>query len=83
MLDIDMYVAFIALCFAYLDINSLDQSLVVLMFFVPYVIFQPPMTVITRKLGPTYFLGSIIVAWAAIMVVRFLACHEILTLMVK
>lgn len=53
------------------------------MFFVPYIIFQPPMTVITRKLGPTYFLGSIIVAWAAIMVVRLLAYHEILTLMAK
>lgn len=66
-----MYVAFITLCFAHVDVNSLDQSLVVLMFFVPYVIFQPPMTVITRKLGPTYFLGGIIVAWAAIMVVRF------------
>lgn len=40
------------------------------MFFVPYIIFQPPMTVIIRKVGPTYFLGSIIVCWAGIMIVR-------------
>ncbi|KAJ5468738.1 Major facilitator superfamily domaingeneral substrate transporter [Penicillium sp. IBT 31633x] len=43
-------------------------SLAVLMFFVPYVIFQPPMTVIIRKLGPTYFLSAIIICWAAIMI---------------
>lgn len=41
----------------------------VLMFFIPYIIFQPPMTIVTRKLGPTFFLGSIIVSWAVIMVV--------------
>ncbi|KAL4965308.1 putative phthalate transporter [Aspergillus stella-maris] len=43
-------------------------SIVVLMFFVPYVIFQPPMTVITRKIGPTLFLGSIVISWGAILV---------------
>ncbi|KAL2866912.1 putative phthalate transporter [Aspergillus lucknowensis] len=43
-------------------------SIVVLMFFVPYVIFQPPMTVITRKVGPTIFLGSIVISWGAILV---------------
>ncbi|KAI9372760.1 major facilitator superfamily domain-containing protein [Aspergillus egyptiacus] len=43
-------------------------SIVTLMFFVPYVIFQPPMTVITRKLGPTKFLGSIVISWGAILV---------------
>lgn len=41
----------------------------VLIFFVPYVIFQPPMTVITRKIGPTYFLGTIVILWGAILVV--------------
>ncbi|KAB8237252.1 hypothetical protein ETB97_001042 [Aspergillus alliaceus] len=43
-------------------------SIIVLIFFVPYVIFQPPMTVITRKVGPTYFLGSIVILWGAILV---------------
>ncbi|RJE21364.1 phthalate transporter [Aspergillus sclerotialis] len=43
-------------------------SIAVLIFFVPYVIFQPPMTVLVRKLGPTYLLGGIIVSWGAIMI---------------
>ncbi|PLB50639.1 permease of the major facilitator superfamily [Aspergillus steynii IBT 23096] len=43
-------------------------SIIVLIFFVPYVIFQPPMTVITRKMGPTFFLGSIVVSWGAILI---------------
>ncbi|KAB8278327.1 major facilitator superfamily domain-containing protein [Aspergillus minisclerotigenes] len=43
-------------------------SVMVLIFFVPYVIFQPPMTVITRKIGPTYFLGTIVILWGAILV---------------
>ena len=46
------------------------QSIVVMMFFVPYIIFQPPMTVLIRKIGPTIFLGSIVMSWAAIMIVR-------------
>lgn len=48
---------------------NIVQSIAVLIFFVPYVIFQPPMTIIIRKLGPTYFLGGIIVSWGAIMIV--------------
>lgn len=54
-----------------------NQSLAVLMFFVPYVIFQPPMTVIIRKLGPTYFLSAIIICWAAIMIVSISCIDEI------
>ncbi|KAL2832486.1 major facilitator superfamily domain-containing protein [Aspergillus cavernicola] len=55
-------------------------SIVVLMFFVPYVIFQPPMTVITRKLGPTFFLGSIVIAWGAILI-HMVACRVLLGLL--
>ncbi|CAI7678954.1 unnamed protein product [Penicillium pancosmium] len=43
-------------------------SIVVLMFFVPYVIFQPPMTILIRKIGPTIFLGTIVMSWAVIMI---------------
>ncbi|KAJ5721365.1 uncharacterized protein N7483_009299 [Penicillium malachiteum] len=43
-------------------------SIAVLMFFVPYVIFQPPMTILIRKIGPTIFLSTIIMSWAAIMI---------------
>jgi hypothetical protein len=45
------------------------KSIIVLMFFVPYIIFQPPMTIVIRKFGPTIFLSSIIICWAAIMIV--------------
>ncbi|RMJ21380.1 phthalate transporter [Aspergillus sp. HF37] len=43
-------------------------SIVALIFFVPYVVFQPFMTVLTRKLGPTLFLGCIITCWGGIMI---------------
>lgn len=39
------------------------------MFFVPYIIFQPPMTILIRKIGPTVFLGTIVMTWAVIMIV--------------
>jgi hypothetical protein len=39
------------------------------MFFVPYIIFQPPMTILIRKIGPTIFLSTIIMTWAVIMIV--------------
>ncbi|KAL4867619.1 hypothetical protein BDV12DRAFT_171025 [Aspergillus spectabilis] len=54
-MDLELYVGF-------------RYSIVVLMFFIPYIIFQPPMTVITRKLGPTIFLGSIVISWGAILI---------------
>ncbi|RAK96985.1 putative phthalate transporter [Aspergillus ibericus CBS 121593] len=43
-------------------------SVVILVFFIPYVIFQPPMTVIIRKVGPTLFLGTLVISWGAILV---------------
>ncbi|KAF9883929.1 hypothetical protein FE257_002672 [Aspergillus nanangensis] len=64
-------------------------SLIVLMFFVPYVIFQPPMTIITRKLGPTIFLGAIVISWGVILIgmgftqnwQQMLACRVLLGLL--
>ncbi|EHA27615.1 hypothetical protein ASPNIDRAFT_185046 [Aspergillus niger ATCC 1015] len=46
-------------------------SVVILVFFIPYVVFQPPMTVIIRKVGPTLFLGTLVISWGAILVVTF------------
>jgi MFS family permease len=43
-------------------------SIIVCIFFIPYVIFQPPATVILRKLGPKNFLAFITVAWGATMI---------------
>ncbi|KAL9047073.1 MAG: hypothetical protein Q9214_000265 [Letrouitia sp. 1 TL-2023] len=43
-------------------------SIIVLLFFVPYVIFQPPATVLVRKIGPRPFLATITVGWGATMI---------------
>ncbi|KAI9801542.1 MAG: hypothetical protein M1825_003221 [Sarcosagium campestre] len=43
-------------------------SLVVLIFFIPYVIFQFPATAVVRKLGPRKFLASITLMWGAVMI---------------
>lgn len=43
-------------------------SLITLIFFIPYVLFQPPATVLLRKIGPRVFLASICFAWGATMI---------------
>ncbi|KAL2023726.1 hypothetical protein VTK56DRAFT_1440 [Thermocarpiscus australiensis] len=43
-------------------------SVVSLVFFVTYVIFQPPSTVVVRKLGPRIHLALITLFWGAVMV---------------
>lgn len=45
-------------------------SIIVLVFFIPYVLFQPPATLVMRKLGPRIFLTTIVVAWGAVVTVR-------------
>jgi MFS family permease len=44
-------------------------SLIVLIFFIPYVLFQPPATVVLRKLGPRTFLSAIVLLWGACTIV--------------
>jgi MFS family permease len=44
-------------------------SIITLIFFIPYVIFQPPATVLMRKIGPRIFLSAITLAWGATMIV--------------
>ncbi|KAI1419161.1 major facilitator superfamily MFS-1 [Xylaria sp. FL1777] len=43
-------------------------SLVTLLFFVTYIIFQPPSTVLCRKLGPRPFLAFITIAWGIVLI---------------
>jgi sugar phosphate permease len=43
-------------------------SIVVLVFFITYVILQPPATVILRKVGPRVFLPGITLAWGIVMI---------------
>ncbi len=51
-----------------LEINN-RYSLITLIFFIPYVLFQPPATVVLRKVGPRKFLSAIVVFWGATMIV--------------
>lgn len=44
-------------------------TIVSLVFFIPYALFQPPATVLIRKLGPRRFLASIVFLWGALMIV--------------
>lgn len=43
-------------------------STIALVFFTTYVIFQPPMTVLCRKIGPRPFLSSICFLWGVVMI---------------
>lgn len=42
-------------------------SIALLIFFVPYFIFELPSNILLRKVGAAKWLGSIVVAWGAIM----------------
>jgi hypothetical protein len=56
------------------------QSIIVLVFFITYVIFQPPATVLCRKIGPRPFLSFITFAWGVVMVrLQIRGCYKTLT----
>lgn len=43
-------------------------SIVSLVFFVTYVLFQPPSTVICRKIGPRIHMSALTVLWGSVMI---------------
>jgi len=43
-------------------------SIASLLFFVPYIIFQPPSTIIVRKVGPRLHLGGLTLLWGGVMI---------------
>ncbi|CAK7233124.1 hypothetical protein SBRCBS47491_008501 [Sporothrix bragantina] len=43
-------------------------SIITLIFFVPYILLQPPSTVLVRRIGPRFFLSAITFFWGACMV---------------
>ncbi len=45
-----------------------DYNVASLLFFVTYVIFQPPSTVICRALGPRVHISSITLLWGAVVI---------------
>ena len=51
------------------DLNLIGYrySTITLVFFITYVILQPPATVVLRKVGPRVFLPSITVLWGLTM----------------
>ncbi|PGH15941.1 hypothetical protein AJ79_02108 [Helicocarpus griseus UAMH5409] len=53
------------------DLDLLEgyrYSLITLVFFITYVVFQPPMTVMCRKIGPRIFLPGICLLWGAVVI---------------
>ncbi len=47
---------------------SCFKSLLILLFFPFYILFQPPMTALARKLRPRRFLSAIVIAWGLVIV---------------
>jgi MFS family permease len=50
-----------------LDIGE-RYSIITLMFFIPYVLFQPVATALMRKIGPRIFLSAITLLWGIVMI---------------
>ncbi|KAK0713077.1 MFS general substrate transporter [Lasiosphaeria miniovina] len=48
--------------------NNNHYSIISLVFFVTYVVFQPPSTIIVRKIGPRIHLAAITVLWGSCMI---------------
>ena len=46
----------------------MHESIVTLVFFITYTIFQPPGTIICRKVGPRVFLSTITLFWGGVMI---------------
>jgi MFS family permease len=53
------------------DLNLVNEryNLIVVVFFIPYVLFQPLATVVIRKIGPRRFLSAITILWGVSMIV--------------
>jgi MFS family permease len=52
-----------------LDLETgIKYSLIALIFFIPYIIFQFPSTAVLRHLGPRLFLGGTTLAWGITMI---------------
>ncbi|KAF5981803.1 hypothetical protein FBULB1_4599 [Fusarium bulbicola] len=51
-----------------LQLTGFRYNIANLVFFIPYVIFQPPSTILIRKVGPRIHLALITMMWGAVMV---------------
>lgn len=59
-----------------LQLDGFKYNIISAIFFIPYVLFQPPATVLLRKIGPKYFLSAITIFWGATMIVRLHNIHD-------
>ena len=48
--------------------DKASQNIANLVFFVPYIVFQPPSTILCRALGPRFHLAGITIFWGAAMI---------------
>jgi MFS family permease len=44
------------------------QNIANLVFFIPYIIFQPPSTILIRAIGPRIHLAAITLLWGGVMI---------------
>ncbi|ETN44778.1 uncharacterized protein HMPREF1541_09653 [Cyphellophora europaea CBS 101466] len=51
-----------------LDLSSSDYSLIVSIFFVAYLLFEPPAVMVLARTKPSIFLPTIMIAWGAVSV---------------
>ncbi|KAG8625662.1 hypothetical protein KVT40_006063 [Elsinoe batatas] len=51
-----------------LQLIGFRYSTIVLVFFITYVLLQPPATVVLRKIGPRLFLPTITLLWGSVMI---------------
>jgi MFS family permease len=53
-----------------LNMNAKNNAytIISLVFFLPYALFQPPATVAIRKIGPRTFLAFIVFGWGVVMI---------------
>ncbi|KAI9155104.1 phthalate transporter [Paramyrothecium foliicola] len=64
----NMSAANIAGMSAELLLTGLKYNIANLLFFIPYIIFQPPSTILVRAIGPRIHLAGITFAWGAVMI---------------
>ncbi|EAU36825.1 conserved hypothetical protein [Aspergillus terreus NIH2624] len=64
----------LAYCISLMDRTNVSVaaiSIMVLVFFVTYVVFQPLATAVIRKIGPRIFISSVVLSWGAVMIMKF------------
>jgi len=52
-----------------LRLQGARYNIIVLVFFIPYIIFQAVATVLTRKVGPRNFMTAIVILWGSCVIV--------------